>query len=451
MSLSAKEESLIRKGQSALAMRATRDLSNRAYYDGTQRLTHIGLAVPPQLRYFELIVNWPRLVVDTIEQRQDVKSITVPDDEDLAVKLRRVYDANNLDAELPLFNRDKLVYGRGFLSVGTNEESRELPIIRAESPTQMTVKIDKRFGRVAYAVRIGDLDDSGMPTFAMLYTPDMTVTAHYRSGRWVESERDEHNQGTVPIFPAFNRRMSGEYNGTSEMTDIIPITDAGARTMTNLQVAVESVGVPKRWIFGVKPSDFVNKDGSQQTQWESYLYSVWANSNKDIKAGQFPSATLANFHETMELYGKLAASLTGFPARYFGLHTTNPPAEGAIRAEEAQLIKTCERKNSESASAEGASFAFAGQLITGQKVNPGLVNVEHHDPATPTFSQKSDAIQKLAGGTPILSRRGAWNELGWDDARMKQEIEWFKEQEEFPEYDHLAAKVDAYGATTSGN
>lgn len=444
MSLSSAEDSMIRKGQEALSLQTLVDAKNRAYYEGTQRLVHLGIAVPPQLRHFEIVVNWPRVVVDTIEQRQDVKSILVPGDDVLAERLWSVWDANNLETEFSLFARDRLVYGRGFLSVGTDEESREFPMIRVESPTQMTVHVDQKRQRVDYAVRLLAPDSAGDPTWAMLYLPNETVQAGYVGGKWVEEDRDVHNKGIVPVFPSFNRRMTGEWSGKSEMTDIIPITDATARTMTNLQVAVESVGVPKRWIFGVKPTDFVKKDGSTQTEWESYLTSVWANANSEVKAGQFPAADLGNFHKTIELYGKVAASLTGFPARYFGLNTTNPPAEGAIRAEESQLVKTCERKNSEAGMAVSQALAFAGMLMTGSPVHSGLVNVRFHDPATPTFSQRADALQKLAGGVPIISREGAWDELGWDDARKRQEQLYFEEQDRIPGLDALAVKASAY-------
>ena len=33
------------------------------YYNGTQRLKLMGLAVPPALRSFETVVNWPRLTL----------------------------------------------------------------------------------------------------------------------------------------------------------------------------------------------------------------------------------------------------------------------------------------------------------------------------------------------------------------------------------------------------
>ncbi len=44
-----------------------------AYYDGLQRLEQLGLAIPPELARFTVIVNWPRVVVDSIADRLDVK------------------------------------------------------------------------------------------------------------------------------------------------------------------------------------------------------------------------------------------------------------------------------------------------------------------------------------------------------------------------------------------
>ena len=147
----------------------------------------------------------------------------------------------------------------------------------------------------------------------------------------------------------------------------------------------------------------------------------------------------------MELYGKLAASVTGFPARYFGLITTNPPAEGAIRAEESKLVKRVERVNAEAGNDLSATLWLAAKL-SGTDIPQGLVNVQWHDPATPTFSQKADALQKLAGGKALISREGAWDELGWDDARKDQERAYFAAEMADPDMAALEAKVaGAYG------
>jgi len=99
------------------------------------------------------------------------------------------------------------------------------------------------------------------------------------------------------------------------MSDVIPLADAAARTLTNLQVAAEALAVPKRWATGVKPADFMDKGGKILPKWEAYFNAVWATSNKDAKLGQLDAADLKNFTETVQFYGKLAASVTGFPAK----------------------------------------------------------------------------------------------------------------------------------------
>ena len=44
------------------------------YYEGSQRLAHIGLAVPPELRKFETVLNWCRTVVDSVSERMRMKA-----------------------------------------------------------------------------------------------------------------------------------------------------------------------------------------------------------------------------------------------------------------------------------------------------------------------------------------------------------------------------------------
>lgn len=425
----------LRKALAFLAGKSPEDRSNRLYYMGRQVLTHMGLAVPAAMRQLEVVINWPRVVVDTIEERQDVKSILVPQDEGAADTLRRLYDANDLESELSSWKRDRLIYGRGFLSVGANEEDPSTPILQVESPTQMCVKIDRRHRRVAYAVRLLKSEETEEPDIATLYTPDYTVIARNRGGIWTEEDRDDHKLGVVPVFPSFNRRMTGEYVGQTEMADVIPLTDAALRTMTNLQVAVEALAVPKRWIFGIKQGDFASLDG-----WFNYLQPFLAHANANAKAGQFAAADLKNFHSTLESYGKLCASVTGFPARYFGMTTANPPAEGAIIAEEAKLIKRVERVNAEAGIALSAALRFAAKLA-GKDIPAGFVNIKWHDPATPTYAQKADAVQKLSGGKPLLSREGAWDELGWDDSRKDQEREYFRAEAEDPALDSMMEKL----------
>ena len=430
MALTPDEESVLASLQRKLGAQYVDDELNLSYYLGQQRLQQLGMAIPPNMRRFLVIVNWPRVVVDTIERRQNVRSLVLPGRETDDKRLRAIWDGNNMDADLTMFNLDTLIYGRGFLSVGANEDDRRIPLMHVESPREMVADVDQRKRSLKSAARFYGVDDAGFgPLYATLYLPDVTVWLEKDTGtgQWVEADRDEHNLGRVPIVMHLNRRMSGTWQGQSELNDIKGVTDAAARAITNLQFAQEAHGVPQRFALGVSQGDFVDKDGNPLPAWEAYFNAIWANKNPNIKVGQFDAADLNNFETAVNLYGKQAAVLTGFPARYFGLFTTNPPAEGAIRADESQLVESVERRNAAVGTTLGWAVALAYKFAYGREVTGNRIRVDWHDPATPTVAQRMDAVVK-AKSVEILSREGAWDELGWSEARKAKERAYFAAQ-----------------------
>lgn len=416
-----------------------------AYYEGSQRVDQLGIAIPPELRRFETVVNWCRVGVDEVERRQDVKAIYLPDETAASDALREGWEANNLDSEVPMHLKECLIFGRGFMTVGTNEDDDEHPLITVESPRQMSAVVEQRRRRMLGALR--DYSDWDGTRRRTLYLPDSTIWMVQESGRWSIEDRDDHGLGRVPVVLFLNRRRLGEWNGTSEMVDIIPLVDAAVRTLTNLQIAGETHSVPQKAVVGVAMKDFVDaRTGKQLTTWESYFTSLMATANKDAKIFQLSGSDLKNFHDTINHYAHLVASVTGLPLRYLGQQSVNPAAEGAIRAEEARFVKNVERKEVASGDALGWVMALYERIRTGEWIDGNQIKVEWHDPGTPTFAQKADAIQKLNGGTPTLSRQGSWDEMGWDEARKTREKAYFEEEARDPQLDELAGlnPVDDY-------
>lgn len=447
MALTPQEKDLITELSEKAVRRFPYDEKMDRYYEGRQRLDKLGIAVPPELSRFEMVVNWPRVVVDTIEHRQDVKAILRPGSDRSDAGLLELWTANNLDSDLSLLNRDQMIFGRGFMCVGSNPEDKSTPLITVESPREITVNVDKRTRRITAALRLYDVQDN-VPRALTLYLPDYTLWAVFENGMWREVDRDQHNLGRVPVVMFLNRRRTGDWWGTSEMEDIIPLTDAAARTLTNLQVAAETHSVPQKWVLGMSKGDFVDQSGQPIPAWESYFGAIWANQKgpNEARVGQFTASDLKNFHETVNHYGQLASSVTGFPVKYFGQFTSNPAAEGAIRADEAQMVKTIERKNASTGSGLGWVMGIAERFRTGSWPDANRVAFEWHDPGTPTFSQRADALQKLAGGVPIISRQGAWDELGWSEPRKQREREYFEQESSDPYLGLLSAKDEADGA-----
>lgn len=427
MALTPSEVELIDRMKRDLDAQSVQDELMSRYYRGRQRVEQLGMAIPPSMRKFLVITNWCRTLVDTINDRQQVRSLILPGEETADPRLRAIWDASNLTAHLSMFNVDRMVYGRAYMSVGSNEDDPTLPLVRVESPREMTALVDVRRERMIAAARFYGADDrSGIsPTHVTLYLPEQTIWVERGTdGRWYEVDRDEHNLGAVPVVMHLNRRASGAWMGESQMTDLIPLVDSAARSLTNLQFAQEAHGVPSLWATGVSQGDFIDADGNPIPQFEAYFDAIKMLSDKDARWGQFSAADLKNFETALAIYGKEAANVSGFPARYFGLLSSNPPAEGAIRADEARLVRSVESQNAQVGMTVGWMGALALRFATGDWVQGNRVQVDWFDPATPTVSQREDALAKRhAAG--VLSREGYWDELGWSEGRKAKEREYF--------------------------
>lgn len=394
-----------------------------------QRIEHLGMAIPPQMRRFMVVANWPRVVVRTISGRQKVRALILPGEETADPKLRAIWDANNLTAHTKMFRVDKYTYGRAFLSVGANEKDPSLPLVRVESPREMEAMVDTRREEMTAAARFYGKDNNGLgPTNVTLYKPEETVwVARGADGRWREVDRDTHGLGVVPVLMDLNQRMSGGFEGESELTDIIGLTDSVGRSLTNMQFAQEAHGIPGVWATGVTKGDFTDANGDPIPQFEAYYDVIKILSSKDAKWGQFTAAELKNFETAMRVYGTQAAVTYGFPARYFGITSSNPPTEGQTRADENDLINYVEDKNEAEGMVLGWMGALAYRFATGQWVEGNRVRTDYFDPATPSISQREDALSKRRS-LGIISREGYWDELGWSEARKAKERQYLAEE-----------------------
>lgn len=430
MALSLSELVTLDRLKSQWTQQQNQDRLMLSYYRGQQRVEQLGMAIPPEMRHFLVVVNWPRVVVDSIVDRQQVRAFILPGEDGPSDDLRELADGSNLTAHLRMFNLDRCIYGRAFMSVSANTEDRDLPLIRVESPTEMVAQIDTLHERLIAVARFYGTEPNTRygPTDATLYLPDQTIWVKWLHGRWMETRREPHSLGRIPIVMHLNRRTSSSWQGESQMTDIIPITDAAARSLTNMQFAQEAHGIPRMVATGVARQDFM-KDGKLVPKWEAYFDAMHFLSQKDAKITQLTAADLKNFETAMSMYGKQASAITGFPSSYFGITSANPAAEGALRAEESRLTRSVESQNVEVGMTLGWTMALAWRFRTGEWVKGNRIGVAWHDPATPTYSQRAEAIFKMASGNnPILSREGAWDELGWSEARKAQERRYFEEQ-----------------------
>ena len=448
-----------------------------AYYEGSQRIENLGIAIPPELELFLTVVNWPRIAVDSVEERLDVTGFrtgtqekgsagaTDPDDKDSekadadldekAADLWRIWQANDLDSEAPLVHLDTLVLTSGFIVVGSNDDDEDTPLITVESAYDMAMIGDPRSPRNGEAALKLYREDGevGPPTAATLWTREQTIELERDSqGRWTDVERADNDFGLLPVTRLMNGQRLRKRQGRSEIDDIMSLTDAAARSLTNLQVAAETHAVPARGVIGATKGDFIDaSSGRMLTTWESYFGAYNAITNEKASIFQFSASDLRNFHDTTLHYARLVSALTGLPPHYLGFGAEQPPSAEAIKSVEARLVKRCERKQV----AFGAAWErtmYLVQLMIGQvkEDDPqrGMLEVLWRDAGTPTQAQVDDgAVKKKQAG--ILSTQGAMEMTGMSQVAIRRELRRLKaEQAQAAELDPitgLASKMRAPG------
>ena len=110
-------------------------------------------------------------------------------------------------------------------------------------------------------------------------------------------------------------------------------------------------------------------------------------------------------------------------------------------------MKNVELKNLVDGDAWSKVMALAYRIREGRDLNANLVRCDWNDPATPTQAQKADAISKLVA-QGVVSREGAWDEMGWSEARKDKEREYFA-RELAQTYEPIVKGID-YGPDDGG-
>ena len=434
MELTKEERSLFDELKQKILNQKARDTDCRNHYYGKAKIEHLGISIPQAAEKLAFYPNWIATYVRVLEERMDVRLLvrqgTIDEDE----KLRKVWQDNQLDLYSHSFHTDLLVYGRAIITVSRTTDGR--PRIVVENPTNFSIKSDIVTGETTGALRMyQDKDENGLATvthYAMYSDKEIIIFDDKAAAgvRGATVKRIPHYLGRVPVVMAKLINDTMDTQGHPIAEDLFKITELAGRTIMLLQLAMETVAAPQKIASGVTEKDFQNPDGTiDHDKWNRYFGSIWAVNNTDAKVTQLPGADLSGFLKTIDMLVEQASAVTGLPARLFGRNTVNPASEGAIRAEEARLVRTVERVNTAAGAAWAWALGIALRIINGEWEDSS-VDIVWQNPTTPTESQQADRLQKLTGGKPVMSVRGAIEEMPWSALRKQKELEWLQQEAE---------------------
>lgn len=414
-----------------------------SYYEGEQPLSYMAPELQAELQETvrQVVINWPRLVVDSIEERLDVEGFRFPGEPDSDDELWRIWQANDMDEQSQQGHLDALVMGRAYVVIGSREDDPATPLVTVESALDMYAEHDPRTREVRAAVkRWSEEGADGKVEHATLYLPDATSWWVRDKGSWIEDpkhERDDHEIGECMVEVLANRARLKCTNGVSELADVIPLSDAACKVATDMMVSAEYHATPRRVAFGFGEEDFVDANGRKVSAFSRIIGRMWATEKNRTEDGvdviQFSEASLSNFHETIKLLASLVASLSGMPPHFLGQATDNPASADGIRSAETRLVKRSERKQR----GNGGTWERVNRKIMrirDGKWNPAARSLETiwRDASTPTVAQVADAAVKkfVAKIVPLRQTR---EDLGYTQAQIAR----MEEQDEHDAQDAM--------------
>lgn len=420
---------LVAELESKVNMQKIEVIRDELYYSAEQRITDLGIAIPPSLRSLHAATGWAGMAVDETARRIKLMDYRI-ETEGYSDQLRAILKRNNIHSEFGMAKLDGLVTGRGYMSVGAPDVDGGPPIVAIESPQSFTTKWDARTRRMTAAFRLYRDNDKVTP-LGTLYLPTVTIHVRKISIGWVEVARDEHGKGFVAAVALPHKPRSHDRNGQAfinrAMRDII---DSVCRTLLGTEIAREFFAAPMRYVMGSPQSAFKNKDGSDMEAWKAIMGRVWVvdvnEADKNPEAGQFPAMDPTAFTRLVEMYAKLFSSASGLPATYFSFAADNPISAEAMNVAEGRLA----------GNADACILDWSAPMEELARIVLDYAGIQPYDEyidiesvwdktMTPNVAQVTDAVSKeVASGIVSPSSDVARERLGYSPeqiARLNEE------------------------------
>lgn len=401
---------------------AGRDADTAKYeqvYDGTVTLSSLGVSLPPDVRVLEMTAPFPKLSVDVLVEALTVEGFICEGHDDATREVWRLWQAANLDTLSKLSMTESCVRGTSYLTV-TRMEDGSLRV-QGLSPDNATVEWDAA-GRVTEGIWRFQRGDTRN---AIYYLPGETYLMEFRYGKWVTTGHVSTGAPVPSIIPVPNRLRLNTPRGMSDLDDLVTLTDAASRSLTNLQIAQELLAMPIRGVFGDGMTTAFNADKgagaglSAKRKIDAYMGGLVLGP-KGTELKQLPGADLTQIIRVIELYARMISAVTGIPPSMLGLSTDNPASAEAMRAAKERLITRAETKQQ----MFGDAFEDLARVMLAMSGKPtaGLESLEcvWRDPATPSVASKAaNALQAHAQG--VISSETAREFLALTPEQRKRE------------------------------
>lgn len=397
------------------------------YFNGASPLSFLSPEAKVALRNFDqLSSNLCRTAVVSLQERLRLSGVEGTD----AWSLFEYSDLDQLSAQV---HTDALLYGVGYVLCWRDANGN--PRATVEHPSEVTVVRDPVTREIVRAVK---RVRTKTETLAWVYYADRVEawrakTPSAGNAGYELLESVPHGLGVVPIVAI------GNENDPSVIDDLLSIQDAINKLLTDMLVASEYAGRPRRYATGIeleeKPvideetgvpvvdpdtGEVVTAPTNPFPESNRMMISEDANS----KFGALPAAQLSQFSDGIKVLISQAMMVSGLPAHYVGLLQDSVTSADALRAAEAALVSRAEARQRQ----YGVGWEAVARLLVSIRdgVDPSSVTarVVWAPADTRSQAQEADYAVKLYSAG-ILSRTGVLKRLGLTADEIEEELRDF--------------------------
>ena len=392
------------------------------YWTGTQPTAFLSPKSREEVgsRLHGLNVNYPKLCVTAKADRLRLTGFRFGSDPSTPAdpEFWKLWKRNGMLEGGPEAIQDALVYGRGYVVVWAGPRGVQISV---ESPRQMTVLRDPATREITEGLKRWKQDGYGWAT----HFTGKSITTYRTKNKVAEgwdvvtaADWQQHGKavpnplGVPPIGQILNRGRLLDFDGVSEMDDVMGLTDALSKLLQDGMVTSEGYARPKRWATGL--SIEVDDDGNPINPFKGPIWQA----EGEGKFGQFDQADMGGYEQMATLIINQIGAVKGLPAHYLGLNNDQPPGADAIRASEASLVSSANA----TIRMFSRDFEWIAALVIAVRdgLDPYDVEVETiwANPETRTIAQASDSAAKLHGiGVPLEIL--LTDELGYDPNKVR--------------------------------
>lgn len=401
------ELNLIRGLLTTWLQKLPRNLLRSAYYDGTEPLKDLGIAVPPSMRNLEVVLGWPEKAVRALAARNIWDGFVAPGTDDDPFALDDLLEANRFDLELPQAIVSTYKHSCSFISTTVGDVASGEPevVILARSAEWSSALWDKTRRRLSAALAVTATGDRGEPTAFVVYLPDFVLTVTKDGGKWtVNRQRNPLGQPLVEPL-TYDPQLDRPFGRSRISRAVMNITDRAGRTVLRSEVSAEFYAAPQRYVLGADEEAFSGDAAKWKASMGRYLALTKDEDGETPTVGQFAQQSMEPHLAMLRQLATQFAGETGVPVASLGVVQDNPSSAEAIYAAKEDLIVEAGAANRILGTAVKRSAQKAVMLrdrLTEPTPELRRLQARWGNPAFLSLAESSDALVKLSSVFPWI-------------------------------------------------